>query len=80
MIRAITDRRPTYGYRRVHQLLNIELKNTLKARVNHKRVGRMMKLNKLLLTRYSGKLTLNHYGKMIKLRPQRADLQSATPN
>lgn len=67
MIIEITNQRPTYGYRRVTALLNIELKNSGKSAVNHKRIYRIMKENALILTRYSGKPTRTHEGKIITL-------------
>lgn len=67
MIREITDRRSTYGYRRVTSLLNVELKKQQKMRVNHKRVYRIMKQNGLLLQRYTGKPNRTHDGKIITL-------------
>ena len=68
LIREITDARPTYGYRRVTQLLRIRLKSLEKAPVNHKRGYRIMKLNGLLLQRYSGKPNRTHDGKVVTLR------------
>ena len=49
MIKKITTDRPTYGYRRVTALLNLDLKNAKKLCVNHKRVYRIMRQNSLLL-------------------------------
>jgi transposase InsO family protein len=67
MIRLITDRRPTYGYRRVTQLLNLELLKQGKPGVNHKRIYRIMKEAKLLLARHTGKPVRTHDGKVITL-------------
>jgi hypothetical protein len=67
MIRKITDLRPTYGYRRVTALLNIELKNAEKTNVNHKRIYRIMKAAGLLLQRHTGKPTRTHDGEIITL-------------
>lgn len=67
MIREITDRRSTYGYRRVTSLLNLELKKQGKMRVNHKRVYRIMKQNRLLLQRHTGKPNRTHDGKIVTL-------------
>ena len=67
MIRAVTDSRPTYGYRRVTQLLNLELEKQGKMRVNHKRIYRIMKGEKLLLQRHTGKAVRTHDGKVITL-------------
>ena len=69
MIRALTDERPTYGYRRIHALLNMQLLQDGKSVVNHKRVYRIMKQNGLLLTRYKGKKpTRPHDGKVITMK------------
>lgn len=69
MIRALVDDRSTYGYRRIHALLNRQLRQDGKAVVNHKRVYRVMKQNGLLLTRYKGKrLTRPHDGKIVTLK------------
>ena len=68
LIREMTDARPTYGYRRVTQLLRVRLTPLEKAPVNHKRVYRIMKLNGLLLQRYSGKPNRTHDGKVVTLR------------
>ncbi|MCW8451742.1 IS3 family transposase [Legionella quinlivanii] len=66
-IREITDKRSSYGYRRVTTLLNHELKKTGLACVNHKRVYRIMKQNQLLLPAYGKKQTRVHDGKVITL-------------
>ena len=67
MILKITDRRPTYGYRRVTALLNIELKDAGIQPVNHKRIYRIMKASGLLLQRHTGKPTRTHDGEIITL-------------
>jgi transposase InsO family protein len=54
-IREIVDQRPTYGYRRIHVLLNRLRYQQGLSPVNHKRVYRIMKINNLLLQRYTGK-------------------------
>ena len=63
-IRTIVEARPTCGYRRVTAHLNRE-PNT--ARVNHKRVYRVMRKANLLLARYGPKPNLLHDGKIITL-------------
>ena len=55
LIREIVDARPTYGYRRVTALLNRKLNADGHARVNHKRIFRIMQLHGLLLQRCTGK-------------------------
>lgn len=67
MIRTICSERPTYGYRRVTQLLNLELEKQLKSRVNVKRIYRIMKAEKLLLQRHTGKPLRTHDGKIVTL-------------
>jgi putative transposase len=63
LIRAITDGRPTYGYRRVATLLRRELKRP----VNHKRVYRIMKIHHLLLPKFTGRPARLHEGTIITL-------------
>lgn len=63
LIRKITDEKPTYGYRRVTALLNRELEY----RVNHKRIYRIMRVNHLLLPKYTGRPTRLHTGTIITL-------------
>ena len=67
LIREVVDRRPTYGYRRVHALINGRLKTLGRAGVNHKRVYRIMKMNALLLERHTGKAQRQHTGQVITL-------------
>jgi len=62
LIREVVDNRPTYGYRRVMALLNRSLEEKGQPRVNHKRVYRIMKLNGLLLQRYTARPTRTHNG------------------
>jgi putative transposase len=54
-IRALTDDRPTYGYRRIWALLNRQRGAAGLSRRNHKRIHRLMLQNGLLLRRYTGK-------------------------
>lgn len=63
-IRSIVDERQTYGYRRVTAMLNRDEKA---ARVNHKRVYRVMKAEGLLLARYASKPVRPHDGKVVTL-------------
>jgi transposase InsO family protein len=68
-IHKIIAKRSTYGYRRVHSLLNEERCQSGLPLVNHKRVYRIMKQNKLLLQRYTGKPQgRTHTGKIITIR------------
>jgi putative transposase len=52
LIRAIVDKRASYGYRRVAALLHRQLHSEGRARVNHKRIYRIMRINHLLLARH----------------------------
>jgi putative transposase len=67
-IRAIVAIRSTYGYLRVTAKLNKELLAEGKARINPKRVYRIMRQNNLLLQRYTGKPQRTHEGQVITLR------------
>jgi len=67
-IKGIIDKRSSYGYRRVTTLLNNQLKEENKPRVNHKRVYRIMKQHSLLLPSFGKKPTRTHDGKVITLR------------
>lgn len=62
LIRRITNDRLTYGYRRVTALLNRQLVRENRPRVNAKRVYRLMKMNGLLLQRYTGRPARLHEG------------------
>lgn len=67
-IQKITNKRASYGYRRVTALLNHQLKIQGKNRVNHKRIYRIMKQNHLLLPAYGKKPVRSHDGKIITLK------------
>ena len=67
-IRSICDARPSYGYRRVTQLLKLQRQAEGLPPVNHKRVYRIMKQNKLLLQRFTGKPKREHKGQVITLK------------
>lgn len=60
-IRTVVDARGSYGYRRVTALLNRQDA----PRVNHKRVYRVMRREKLLLPRYTGRTARARDGKVI---------------
>ena len=65
-IRAITDARPTYGYRRVTALLNRARLSSGKPPLNHKRVFRLMRLSSLLLQPYTGRRAIRaHEGTVV---------------
>jgi len=68
LIREITDKRPTYGYRRVTALLNKPILGSVDKPVNHKRVYRVMRFNGLLLQRHTGRPNRTHDGKIVTLR------------
>jgi putative transposase len=68
-LRSLIDERPTYGYRRIGALLNRARVAAGEARVNHKRVYRLMAQNNLLLARHTGKRPERaHDGQVITLR------------
>jgi putative transposase len=71
LIRRITDDRPTYGYRRVTAHLNRHLERENRQRVNAKRVYRLMKMNGLLLQRYTGRPIRVHEGRIRMNRSNR---------
>jgi transposase InsO family protein len=61
----IMGERPTYGYRRMHALLNKKLHALGLQSVNHKRVYRIMRLHGLLLVRHTGaRPSLPHTGRV----------------
>jgi len=61
----IMGERPTYGYRRMHVLLNKKLHALVLPWVNHKRVYRIMRLHGLLLARHTGvRPALAHTGRV----------------
>ena len=65
-IRAITDVRPTYGYRRVTAILNRTRRATGEPALNHKRVFRLMKRDSLLLQRHTGERPVRaHEGRVM---------------
>lgn len=65
-IRAVTDVRPTYGYRRVTAILNRTRRATGEPLLNHKRVFRLMKQSGLLLQRHTGVRPVRaHEGRVI---------------
>lgn len=68
-IERLVAERPTYGYRRITAVLNLELQAECLAPANHKRVYRIMKANHLLLERssFNGPERV-HDGNVIMLR------------
>lgn len=69
-IRVLVDERPTYGYRRIGALLNRARALQGLARVNHKRIYRLMAQNAMLLQRYTGRFPGRaHEGQIITIRP-----------
>ena len=64
-IEAILEKRPSYGYRRTHELLN---RQEGFLRINHKRVYRVMKQANLLLLKNSLRNKRPHEGKVITLK------------
>ena len=69
LIRDIIDHRLTYVYRRDCAVLNRRLVQDGHARVNHKRVYRIMRVHGLLLARHKGyRPGRSHDGKVITLK------------
>ncbi len=68
-IKALVAKRPTYGYRRITAVLNRQARADGLEAVNHKRVYRIMKANRLLLARkYTERPEHIHDGKVIVIR------------
>ena len=65
LIREIVDEQPSYGYPRVTTVLNRRLRGLGRARVNHKRIYRIMKRNGLLLGRHKRGPCRVHEGEII---------------
>lgn len=63
-IKRILAKRPTYGYRRVAAVINHALKSKGDPLVNHKRIYRVMKNNRLLLKKPEVKEKRAHTGKV----------------
>lgn len=66
-IQRLVGERPSYGYRRVTAMLNREAPATF-PRVNHKRAYRVMRANRLLLSRHTGRPVRIHDGVIITLK------------
>jgi putative transposase len=66
-ILSVTKQRGTYGYQRVTALVNRERKNTAKQPWNEKRILRVMRINKLMLTQFTVKPKRPHLGQVITL-------------
>jgi len=65
LVREITDRRATYGYRRVTAVINRFLEKKAHPRVNPKRIYRIMKMNGLLLLKHTGRPAILHEGRIV---------------
>ena len=65
LVRQITDERATYGYRRVTAMINRQLERNGQLRVSPKRIYRLMKMNHLLLQRYTGRPARLHEGSVM---------------
>ena len=71
-IRAITDARPTYGYRRVTALLNPARRSSGEPPLNHKRIFRLMRLASMLLQPHTGKRPIHaHEGTVVSAASDR---------
>lgn len=70
VVRQLCSERATNGYRRITARINRLLVAANEARINHKRVYRMMKKDNLLLARYTGRPDERcHNGSVITLKP-----------
>lgn len=67
-IKSLVASRATYGYRRVTAMLNRARRERGAPQVNHKRIYRVMREHRLLLTRHTGKVTRTHDGKVATLK------------
>lgn len=68
-IKLVIDEQPTYGYRRVHAIVNHRRHYAGKNSVNHKRVYRLMREHKMLLPKYGRtKTSRTHTGKVMTLK------------
>ena len=69
LIQQIATRRPTYGYRRIAAVLNRQLREQGLPPVNHKRIYRIMAVNRLLLARrYTERPDYGHDGVVVAIR------------
>lgn len=68
MLQTIAAERASYGYRRVTALLNRQLDAEGRARVNRKRIYRIMRMNQLFRPRYRGRRERSHDGVVITLK------------
>jgi transposase InsO family protein len=64
LIKEVVKDRPTYGYRRVHAIVNSLLKEKKLKVINHKRVFRLMRQHHLLLQRPNRRPKRLHTGKV----------------
>lgn len=66
---SVVDKKMTYGYRRVHAIVNQSRKAEGLSPINHKRIYRLMKMHGLLLPKYGRiKLSRTHTGKVMTLK------------
>jgi transposase InsO family protein len=69
LIQQIAAQRPTYGYRRIAAVLNRQLREQGLVAANHKRVYRIMAVNRLLLARrYTERPDYGHDGVVVAIR------------
>ena len=68
-IKEIIDKKPTYGYRRIHAIINQRRILQDLSPVNHKRIYRLMRNHQLLLPKYGRiKTSRTHTGKVMTLK------------
>lgn len=68
LIRQTIDGRPTHGYGRIIVPINRYLREKGQSPVNHKKIYRIMRINHLLLPKYTQKPTRTHDGSIITLK------------
>jgi len=69
LIQQIAAKRPTYGYSRIAAVLNRQLRAEGADPVNHKRIYRIMAVNRLLLARrYTERPNYGHDGVVVTIR------------
>lgn len=67
-IQSVIAKKPTYGYRRVHAIVNQARSLRGLSPINHKRIYRLMKMHGLLLPKYGRvKSSRTHHGKVMTL-------------
>ncbi len=66
-VRALKDKRPTYGYKRITAMLNRKRRSEGKSKLNKKRIFRIMDMNDLLFRKYPKRRKHPGTGKVMTL-------------